>query len=89
MNQRHRKTLKLVKLIIPKGSKIFDLGASNRMANYMRSESFDVRSNTPEKNFDIDQSEISNLSAVSQYTTSFEVFEHLLNTYAVLKAIKS
>ncbi len=70
MNQRHRKTVKLVKLLIPSGSTIFDLGKNNKLTDYMRAMNacFAIRSNVFQKDFDIDQSEISNLSAVSQYT---------------------
>ena len=89
MIRRHRKTLKLVERFIPKHSQIYDLGKENPMSKIMNNDGYFVSNNTNEVDFNKCQKEIIKLSKAHKYTTSFEVFEHILNLYAVLNAIKS
>jgi len=88
MIKRHQITLDLVHKIIPDDKIIFDLGQQNEMSLLMAKD-YQVINNTPKADFDKDQQEIIELSQMANVCTSFEVFEHLLNPYAVLKSIVS
>ena len=92
MKKRFRKTLRLLDEKYPSGMGddllLYDLGCRTEMSRLMAKKYF-VLNNITDIDFDVDQDEITELSDDTQVTTSFEVFEHLLNPYAVLKAIKS
>ena len=65
---------------------ILDLGENNPLADRMRQAGYQV-SNTQGEDLDTDQSRLSD----SDYNvvTAFEIFEHLIAPYNVLKAIKA
>ena len=87
MKTRYKKTLKLLSEIYPLCI-LYDLGKKTELSELM-SNTHSVLNNITDVDFDVNQEEISAISKRVRLTTSFEVFEHLLNPYSVLKAIKS
>ena len=85
-NKRFKYTLKFLKNHIPPKSKILDLGVENPFSDLMKQEGFTV-SNTLGEDLDTDTSAISNSDA--QVVTAFEIFEHLLSPFTVLKSIRT
>jgi hypothetical protein len=71
---------------ISKSESILDLGVENPFSKMMKAEGFEVK-NTLGEDLDIDFTTLKN----ENYTvvTAFEIFEHLLNPFTVLKEIKS
>jgi len=84
-SRRYRKTLEFLKSHVNKNERILDLGTPNPFSELMKKEGFLVQ-NTQGEDLD-DQYPIVNQFEVECYT-SFEVFEHLLNPYSLLKEIK-
>lgn len=84
--KRFQKTLAFLKKHVPENSHILDLGVDNPLAELMRKEGYQVK-NTSGKDLDNDQSEVQNSEA--DVVTAFEIFEHLLAPYEVLKSIKA
>lgn len=85
-NKRFRHTLEFLKKHVGPSEKILDLGVENPFSDIMKKEGFTV-SNTRGEDLDENQDAIKNTDAA--VVTAFEIFEHLLNPYAVLKAIPS
>lgn len=65
---------------------ILDLGTENGLGNYMKSLGYDVINTRGE---DFDQTDIDSFAVYPRpdLVTSFEIFEHLLNPFGVLKAL--
>ena len=85
-SKRFRKTLNFLKKHIPTNLSILDLGVNNPLSDLMRKEGYLV-SNTNGEDLDEDRSVI--LNSLAEVTTAFEILEHLLSPYEVLKSIKS
>jgi hypothetical protein len=85
-NKRFRLTLQFLKKHISTSETILDLGVRNPFSEIMISEGYTVE-NTKGEDLDEDRSTIENSSA--DVVTAFEIFEHLLSPYEVLKSIKS
>lgn len=85
-NRRFRITLDFLQKHISKEDLILDLGVENPFSKIMMEEGFNVQ-NTFGEDLDLDQSSLIN----KQYSavTAFEIFEHLLNPFTILNAIKS
>ena len=83
---RYRKTLSFLRLHIPKGSSILDLGVNNPLSELMQQQGYNVK-NTAGENLDEDQSAL--IKSKAEVVTAFEILEHLLSPYQVLKSIKS
>ena len=85
-NRRFKITLDFLQKHISKNETILDLGVENPFSKIMKEEGFNVR-NTSGEDLDLDQSSLRN----TEYTvvTAFEIFEHLLNPFAILKEIKA
>jgi hypothetical protein len=85
-NKRFKHTLQFLEKHITKSETILDLGVANPFSKIMKENGFTVK-NTTGEDLDIDQSALQN----QDYTvvTAFEIFEHLLNPYAVLQNIKA
>jgi len=62
------------------------LGVENPFSNIMKQQGFDVE-NTKGEDLDIDTSTIE--SSKAKVVTAFEIFEHLLSPFTVLKSIKA
>jgi len=85
-NKRFKHTLKFLGKHINTSESILDLGVKNPFSEIMTSEGYSVK-NTTGEDLDEDQSAIKNSS--SNVVTAFEIFEHLLSPYEVLKSIKA
>lgn len=85
-NKRFKHTIQFLKSHISSKSEILDLGVENPFSDIMKQEGFKV-SNTLGEDLDIDTSTISN--SESEVVTAFEIFEHLLSPFTVLKSIKA
>ncbi len=85
-NKRFKHTIQFLKTHVSSKSKILDLGVENPFSDIMKEEGFNI-SNTLGEDLDIDTSTISNSEA--EVITAFEIFEHLLSPFTVLKSIKA
>ncbi|WP_299102781.1 methyltransferase [uncultured Winogradskyella sp.] len=85
-NKRFKLTLQFLQKHIDTSESILDLGVINPLSEIMISEGYTVK-NTSGIDLDEDRSEIEN--ATAKVVTAFEIFEHLLSPYEVLKSIKA
>lgn len=85
-HKRYRHTIQFLEEYISKESKILDLGIENPLSKLMEERGYSV-ANTEGEDLDIDTSSISNSDA--DVVTAFEIFEHLLSPFTVLKDIKA
>lgn len=84
-NKRFKHTIEFLKKHISNTESILDLGVINPFTKIMQEHGFEVE-NTKGEDLDEDTSTIKNTNA--DVVTAFEIFEHLLSPYTVLKAIK-
>ncbi|WP_188606756.1 methyltransferase [Aquaticitalea lipolytica] len=85
-NKRYKKTIEFLKKHVSENASILDLGVSNPFSEIMKQQGYAVE-NTKGEDLDIDTSSISNSN--TEVVTAFEIFEHLLSPFTVLKSIKS
>ncbi|WP_338732944.1 methyltransferase [Mangrovimonas cancribranchiae] len=85
-NKRFKHTLEFLKKHISTNETILDLGVENPFSKIMSAEGFNVE-NTQGEDLDENISTIENSEA--DVITAFEIFEHLLSPYTVLKSIKT
>ena len=85
-NKRFKHTLEFLKKHINTSESILDLGVKNPFTDIMISEGYSVE-NTTGEDLDEDQSAVENSPADA--ITAFEIFEHLLSPYEVLKSVKA
>lgn len=85
-NKRFKITLNFLKKHISKTESILDLGVENPFSIIMKNEGFNVN-NTNGEDLDVDFSGFKNNDY--EVVTAFEIFEHLLNPFTVLKEIKA
>ncbi|MDH7914573.1 methyltransferase [Winogradskyella sp. SYSU M77433] len=85
-NKRFKLTLQFLKKHIDPSESILDLGVKNPFSEIMISEGYTVE-NTKGEDLDENRSTIEN--SYAEVVTAFEIFEHLLSPYEVLKSIKS
>ena len=85
-SKRFNHTIRFLKTHIPEQSHILDLGIENPFSKIMKDEGFNVK-NTKGEDIDIDTSTITKSEADT--VTAFEIFEHLLSPFTVLKSIKA
>lgn len=84
-SKRFRITLEFLKKHVSTSEKIFDLGVTNPFSRIMKENGYTV-TNTKGEDLDEDQSALQN--ETYDVFTAFEIFEHLLNPYTVLKNVK-
>ena len=84
--RRYNLTLNFVKKYISKNEEIFDLGVKNPLSDLLKSNGYTVK-NTNGEDLDFDCSSIQNSKA--DVVTAFEIFEHLVSPFVVLKEIKA
>lgn len=84
--KRFRHTLDFLNKHINSSETILDLGVENPFSKIMKDNGFQVINTTGE---DLDNNQTALQSEQYTVTTAFEIFEHLLNPYAVLQNIKS
>ena len=85
-NKRFKLTLQFLQKHINTTESILDLGVKNPFSEIMISEGYSV-TNTTGEDLDEDTSTIKKSDA--DVVTAFEIFEHLLSPYEVLKSIKA
>ena len=85
-NKRFKLTLQFLKKHISISESILDLGVSNPLSEIMISEGYQVE-NTKGEDLDEDRSNI--ITSDAEVVTAFEIFEHLLSPYEVLKSLKA
>lgn len=86
LEKRYNKTLKFVKKHIPEQSKILDLGTTNAFSDIMRKEGYNVE-NTKGEDLDINYEVY--LDKNVDVITSFEIFEHMLAPFNILRNLKT
>ncbi len=85
-HKRYKITLDFLKQHIPDGSDILDLGVENPFSVLMKQNGYTI-TNTQGEDLDEDTSAIS--ASKANVVTAFEIFEHMLSPYTVLKSIKA
>lgn len=85
-NKRFKLTAQFLTKHISTDSKILDLGIENPFTKIMTQHGFTIE-NTRGEDLDLDPSTIENSNA--EVVTAFEIFEHLLSPFTVLKSIKA
>jgi hypothetical protein len=84
--KRYNITLDFLKRVQPVPKAILDLGVENPFSKIMQNEGYTVE-NTKGDDLDEDFSIVE--SSDAELVTAFEIFEHLIAPYNVLKAIKA
>jgi len=85
-NKRFKYTIEFLKTHITASETILDLGVENPFSKIMKENGYTVE-NTKGEDLDLDTSNITKSN--SEVVTAFEIFEHLLSPFSVLKSIKS
>lgn len=85
-HKRYRHTLEFLQKHIPTTETILDLGIENPFSEVMRKSGYAVSNTTGE---DLDEDSSVFVKHPAEVVTAFEIFEHLLSPYSVLKEIKS
>ena len=85
-NKRFKRTLDFLQKHIPSDKTILDLGIENPFSNIMKEHGYTVDNNKGE-DLDIDFSSVENSDA--EVITAFEIFEHLLAPYNILRKIRA
>ena len=85
-NKRFKLTLQFLQKHIDISESILDLGVKNPFSDIMITEGYAVE-NTKGEDLDENQSALKTSSA--EVVTAFEIFEHLLSPYEILKSIKA
>ena len=84
--KRYQRTFSFLKTHISKESKILDLGVENPFSKFLKSKGFKIE-NTNGEDLDEDLSAV--LDTDADVITAFEILEHLLSPYVLLKEIKA
>ncbi|TRO65725.1 class I SAM-dependent methyltransferase [Christiangramia sabulilitoris] len=84
--KRYQKTLEFLKDVAPPPARILDLGVENPFSRIMKEHGYEV-TNTSGEDLDEDFSAVRNKSY--DLVTAFEIFEHLLAPYNILKEIQA
>ncbi len=85
-HKRYKRTLKFLKSHLADNTSILDLGTPNPFTQIMLEEGFKV-DNTNGEDLDNDTSAV--LNTAYDAVTAFEIFEHLVAPYNILKEIKA
>ncbi|GAA4962241.1 methyltransferase [Algibacter aquimarinus] len=85
-NKRFKHTIQFLEKHVSNSEAILDLGVENPFTKIMQQHGFSVE-NTKGEDLDIDVSTIEKSDA--NVVTAFEIFEHLLSPFTVLKSIKA
>ncbi len=85
-SKRYRNTLTFLEKHIPKSTKILDLGVKNPFSDIMEERGYRIE-NTGGEDLDLDFSRLEQSDA--EVVTAFEIFEHLVAPFNVLRAIKA
>ncbi len=85
-NKRYKETLNFLEEVIPSPAKILDLGVRNPFSELMEKNGYQV-TNTTGEDLDLNTEIVKNSSA--EVVTAFEIFEHLIAPFNVLRDIKA
>ena len=85
-HKRYRITLEFLKKYIDTNDEILDLGVANPFSKIMKENNYTV-SNTHGEDLDIEFNSVHKSNATT--VTAFEIFEHLVAPFNVLKEIKA
>lgn len=85
-NKRFKHTLEFLRKHIDPSQTILDLGVENPFSAIMKEDGFTVYNTTGE---DLDENQSALQNSTAAVVTAFEIFEHLLNPYTILKEIKA
>ncbi|MCF6294836.1 MAG: methyltransferase [Flavobacteriaceae bacterium] len=85
-HKRYKQTIDFLQKYVSQSESILDLGIENPFSKLMQEQGYSV-ANTKGEDLDTDTSVITNSDAV--VVTAFEIFEHLLSPFTVLKDIKT
>jgi hypothetical protein len=84
--ERYKNTIAFLQKHLPLNSKILDLGIENDLSRMMKENGFIVK-NTEGENLDVDYR--SYIDCDVDIVTSFEIFEHMLAPFNILKGLKT
>ena len=85
-NKRYKHTLEFLQQHIPPPARVLDLGVDNPFSEIMQKSGYSVE-NTKGEDLDLDFHSVQNNNA--EVVTAFEIFEHLLAPFNVLREIKA
>jgi len=85
-NKRFKHTLEFLQKHLSASEAILDLGVENPFSDIMKAHGFSVTNTTGE---DLDENQDALRISSADAVTAFEIFEHLLNPYTILKQIQS
>lgn len=85
-NKRYKETIQFLEKVAPAPASILDLGVDNPFSKIMREHNYNV-TNTRGEDLDLNTESVKNSSA--EIVTAFEIFEHLLAPFNVLRDIKA
>ncbi|WNH13435.1 methyltransferase [Thalassobellus suaedae] len=85
-SKRFKHTIEFLKSNVSNSESILDLGIENALTNVMQQHGYSVK-NTKGEDLDMDTSTITNSNA--DVVTAFEILEHLISPFTVLKDIKA
>ena len=85
-SKRFKLTFQFLKKHVSANSKILDLGVKNPFTEIMLKNGYTVENTYGE---DLDEDVTTILKSDAEVVTAFEIFEHLLSPYSVLKNIKA
>lgn len=85
-NKRFKHTIEFLKKHVSTSETILDLGVENPFSKIMIEHGFTIE-NTQGEDLDLDTTNIEKSEA--EVVTAFEIFEHLLSPFTVLKSIKA
>lgn len=85
-NKRFKKTLEFLETTIPAPARVLDLGVENPFSTIMKDHKYEV-TNTSEEDLDL----FPKVDQENEYdvVTAFEIFEHLLSPFNLLKELKT
>ena len=85
-NKRYKETLEFLESVVPPPANILDLGVRNPFSELMEKNGYRV-SNTTGEDLDLNTEMVKKSSA--EVVTAFEIFEHLLAPFNVLRDIQA
>lgn len=85
-NKRFKKTLEFLENTVPAPAKVLDLGVENPFSEVMKSNKYSVNNTSGE---DLDLNPKVDKENEYDVVTAFEIFEHLLSPFNLLKDLKT
>lgn len=85
-NKRYKETLEFLEANVPAPEKILDLGVKNPFSEIMEDHNYEVQ-NTKGEDLDLNTEAVQ--TSASKVVTAFEIFEHLVSPFHVLKDISA